>query len=320
MSRKKIGLLSALVMSMLSIVGLSAPAQATAPAPIALWAIGLNSPNVLFSVKPVTGAASAIGTGTGIAPGADAAVDPASGLLYVLEYGCDLLTLDVTTGIAAPTGHNLTTVIAGQRTYCDAMTIGRDGVGYVSVHNVNGEPYFLSFSPSTGVTARVGPMMSAYYDWLAFDPSSGVLFGQNDDSGDLYSMDPASGIESRVGPLSTPSYSVVIAAGGTFYAQERNSLAAGDITSWSSSTVGSFGDPLNSVGDGSVLLFTTTNLYEVIPVVDPVAPPAVMPSLATTGIDARGPLVLASGALALLFAGVGALFIRRRKSVARISS
>jgi hypothetical protein len=315
---KKIGLLSALVIVALSIAGVSAPAQATPRTPLALWAMGLNSPNVLFSVNPATGAATAVGTGTGISQGMGAAVDLTTGLVYVMNYGCDLFTIDVATGIATSTGHNLSTVIAGQRTYCDAMTIGRDGVGYVSAHNVNGEPYFLSFNPSTGVTTQVGPMMNAYYDWLAFDPSSGFLYGQNDDSGDLYSMDPASGIETRVGlfsasdPFNPWSHGVVIVGDGTFFAQERNSLAAGDTTSWTGATIGSYGDPLNSVGDGSLLLFTTTDLYVVDPIVDPVSDPVVVSALASTGLDARGLFTLAGIALALLFSGAGAFFMRQR--------
>jgi hypothetical protein len=244
-----------------------------------------------------------------------AALDPTSGLLYVIDVACGLHTVETAGGTGASTGHTLNATIAGQPIVrCDAMAIGANGVGYASVQiDSTYESYFVTFDPATGATTPVGPIMSAYYDWMAIDPVTGTLYGQNDISGDVYSMDPESGIETNISAFDTYSYGLVIANDGTFYSNTWSALATGTISPWTGTSVGPFGGTLAS---GSNAFFTSTNFFPT-PTTDPTDPADPTAALASTGPDAGVTLLLSiSSMIALLAAGALLVAARQRKAVA----
>jgi hypothetical protein len=255
--------ITVLAASVLSLAGVATAAHAD-PAPLTLYTIA-NAGGALYSIDQATGAASPVGSGTGIPGPAGAALDPISKTMYVLSENCDLYTLDMTSGIGATTGFTVAATIAAQPiNHCTAMTIGTTGTAYASVQTaVNNDSYFVTLDLATGVTTQVGPQLNAYYDWISINPIDSVLYGQNDDSGQIYSVNATTGVETPLTGTawSDYGYGFVIGADGMFYLNRWNDLASGSLPTWSSSTVGSFGDPLNSEGNGSMILFTTTDVF-----------------------------------------------------------
>jgi len=284
-------------------------AQALAPADISLWAISTAAPGILYSIDASDGTATAVGRGTGIASAVAGALDPTSDTLYVINRACQLYSVDTANGTATSTGHTLGGAIAGQPIYsCDSMTIAADGSGYVNVQTaVNYDSYFATFDLASGVTTPVGPKMNAYYDWMAIDPATGVLYGQNDNSGDLYSMDTTSGVETRISTFAPYSYNMIIAGDGTFYSNTWSDLAYGTFSARTGSTVGTYSGPLGV--DGTNALFTTTNVFLNV---DPSLYES-RASLAKTGTDATSTLLLGGAGLVTLLIGAAALVISRRR-------
>jgi hypothetical protein len=124
----------------------------------------------------------------------------------------------------------------------------------------NSDSYFVSFNPQTGATTPVGPMMNDYYDWMAFDPTTLTLYGQNDISGDVYSMDTSTGIETHVSPFSPYSYNLVIFGDGSFLSNDYSDLVSGSISTWSGSVVGPYTSP-DLVSNGTNTFFTSTDVF-----------------------------------------------------------
>lgn len=257
MSRALTAVVGAAILTPL-ILGGGMSASAVPLSTLNLWAI--SSTGTLYSIDPVSAAATQVGVGTGVPNPQAAALNPATGDVVVLDASCDLYSLDVTTGLATRLPFAITGTINNLPiNRCDTMTISGEGVGYASVEAGQGSPFFVSFDPLTGTTTPLGPQMLAYYDWMAFDPASGNLYGQNDNTGDVYQMDPLTGVETFVSAFAPYSYSMIIADGGDFFANTYNDLAQGNISNWSGSVIAPFGAPVGSVGTNA--MFTTTDVF-----------------------------------------------------------
>jgi hypothetical protein len=176
-----------------ALLGAASPAHATSQ--ISLWMIG-DSDGKLYSVDPTSGATTAVGAGVGVSNIMSVALNPKTGLTYLVDDTCNLYTLNMTSGAGVTTGHAITASFNGHPiTHCDSMTIDGHGVGHFSgeTANPNHGTYYGHFTPSTG-TATVLSATANYYDWMAFDPRDGKLYAQNDDD-PIYQVNPSTGTE-----------------------------------------------------------------------------------------------------------------------------
>lgn len=277
MSNKRVvGSLSAVGIVAALVMGGSISAQALPASSLSLWAISGAAPYLLYSIDPTTAAVTPVGTGTGIASATAAAFDPSTGDIVVIDLNCDLYLLDVSTGVATAHGSIGVPPIAGYPVqYCPSMTIGADGTGYASVvtSSPTTDPYFVTFDPTTGIGTELGPQMGSYFDWMAFDPSNGVLYGQHDNDGNLYSMDTTTGVETFVSAFSPYSYNVIIAGDGNFLANDYYDLVSGTTSNWTGTVVAPFGTPVGPSlgGEGTNAFFTTSNIF----------PPTILPATQT---------------------------------------
>lgn len=156
--------------------------------------------NVLLSIDPLTGSATAIGDITGYDTINGLAYDPNSDTLYAVNSGLNvqdpdgdvLLTLDPLT--AAPTliGQLETSLVNG-------LTFDPNTNTLYGVESVNDS--LLTIDTTSGLATPVGDTGFEAVNGLTFDPNTGTLYGVDNSADVLITIDPNTGGGTEVGPL-----------------------------------------------------------------------------------------------------------------------
>jgi hypothetical protein len=209
-----------------------------------------------------------------------------------------LVTIDLASGVSTPVGQF---TLSGAPTYVAAIAISLDGIGYAIGNNV-----MYSVNLATAELTVVGA--STNMDGLAFDPSTGLLYGLQN-TGNLYLMDTTTGgllLLGYVGQGAT--YSMTIDSAGVLWYHNDTWLGGDDYEA------GLWSVPIDDLAGGPEFA-GTVSVGEGNPYVEGLFltwPPP--PALAATGsTDAASAPIALTGAAALLLAGVAAIVIRRTR-------
>ena len=262
---KKLMAVTSIALGLAVAAGAALPASATTT--INLWAIDANN-GQLYSIDPATGASTLAGSGVGVGGVIGAARDPKSDSTYLLTSGCELFTIDLDSastnyGLATATGVTLSgnNENGDAIDYCDSFTIDKNGLGHLSAQASSDSysAWYGTFSLTTGVISSKGGVYHNYFDWMAFNPKTGVLYGQDDSSSELYTVNLTTGVETSLGVQLAPyAYSVVFDSTGAWYANDWNDLWQSTSTEWVGTDLGSFG-----ISNGTNAMFTSSNVFPV---------------------------------------------------------
>jgi hypothetical protein len=278
----------------------AAPANAGPTPSIALWVI--DTSGQMYSVNSTTGTATAVGSNSGVADTMAAALDPTSGRIIVITESCHLYSANTATGAVTDLAVTVTPSSGPAITYCTSMSIDGDGLGWASVTLAGNTDHLASFNLTTGVASVRTVALNDYYDAMFFDPTNGNLYGQNDSTETIFSVDKTTGADTNTGTTTSPySYNIVMDNQGNYWANSWDSLYKGTAGQWSS---GALVGPYTATSNVNCL-FTSTNFW-------PVAAPTT-PGLANTGTNLMPEIAAAS---ILLITGLALAFgaKRRRKA------
>jgi hypothetical protein len=161
----------------------------------------------------------------------------ASELVYFRENGAggstrELYTLDTTTNIST-----LRVTLSGTQRFFTFDARPSDGVVFAA--DIGGMLYTLDID--TGVPTPIGPMGLPNVVTLAFDPTSGILYGLcRTGPGTLYTIDPATAVCTLVGPTSnSTNYGLSCSATGQLFAtSSTGSLSMLDKLTGAPTTIG----------------------------------------------------------------------------------
>ncbi|MGE0002637.1 MAG: PEP-CTERM sorting domain-containing protein [Fimbriimonadaceae bacterium] len=150
-----------------------------------------------FSVDPVTGAATQIGTltGGGFGIAAGLGYDPGSGTMYSADSSVDsLYTMDINTGA-------MTLIGAFNRPGIDPVMHG------LEFNTTNGKLYGLDFRDkglveidvNTGQATLIGITAATSFASLAWDANAGIMYMGDAGTDSLYTVDLATGASTLIG-------------------------------------------------------------------------------------------------------------------------
>lgn len=288
-------------------VGLLAASAVSVPAPPAeasatpvLWGVDWGT-SMLYSIDPATGLATEVPRTAPNGPNAASivavALDPSSGAVVALTDDCALATVDVATGAIDLSGTSLSesgNALPG----CTAFTIDGSGTGWLSYGAYN-DAWLGRVDPASGTVTALPNRPPTYFDSLWFDPSSGELFGVDDNSGNVIRSDLVTGEQTDLGTTLSPfAYGVVVDDSGSYWANDWSTgVYRGASSDWQSGTLIGTGYGLPSANVSA--MFTTTNYWPSASTT--VTPP---PGLASTGFDGSRASMGAVAAVAALVVGV----------------
>jgi hypothetical protein len=176
---------------------------------------GLGSLSRLYTINPVTGAATPVGTGFGVLlSGGTFGVDNGpSGLRVVSGLGQSLL-VDRTTGLAS-VEPSLSYVSGGAAPRVDALAFdSATGRWYAgdTLQNI-----LTSFDPATGQLTPIGAagIDIARYNGLDISPFTSTMYldspaASSDPQANLYVISPATGMAILVGQIGSPGDNILV--------------------------------------------------------------------------------------------------------------
>lgn len=211
-----------------------------------LYGIDFGGP--LYTIDESSGAVTLIGDGPESSV-AGLEYDPSTATLYAVGYTDDasLWSLDPETGVATAVGSTGVGWVTG---------LAMDGAGTLyGVHDGAASSTLVTLSKKTGTATTVAPVVDVDTDdtirigALAFDPTSGVLYGGGYD-GNVWTIDPATGSAILVGSAGVPDgqlYGFAFSSDGTLFASDFGSLYTIDLATGAATQVGPHGDIENGV-------------------------------------------------------------------------
>lgn len=159
---------------------------------------GTPASNMLYTVNPATGAATAVAPVTpGIGVEGDIAFDSTTGILYAVNGGGSLYTVNLSNG--------LFTLIGNVPGALDLSAMAFDAAGNLYVVDTAAVKLIKVDKSTAAVLGSVilNPPPNGGVAGLAFDPGSGVLYfaSGSGTTDNLYTVNPTTGATTLVGPL-----------------------------------------------------------------------------------------------------------------------
>lgn len=162
--------------------------------------IAVDSSRALFSIDPLTGAKTQIGTvSANASTTAGLAYDPFTNTVYLTSTGNDsVYTLDIATGNATLIGPYGNSALVMHGLEFDTSTNTLYGV---SSHD-NG---LYIIDKTTGVATLVGTSGLTSFTNLGYDMLTDTMYATNSGTDSFYTMDRATGAATLIGPLNGPT-------------------------------------------------------------------------------------------------------------------
>jgi len=160
---------------------------------------GTPASNMLYTVNPATGAATAVAPANpGIGVEGDMAFDYTTGILYAINGGGSLYTVNTSNGLFSLIGN-----VPGA---LDLSAMAFDAAGNLYAVDTAATKLIRIDKTTAAVlgSASLNPPPNGGVAGLAFDPGSGVLYfaSGSGTTDNLYTVNPTSGAMTLVGPLS----------------------------------------------------------------------------------------------------------------------
>lgn len=142
--------------------------------------IGIIDPVTGLEISPIPNLAYFPSTpGDGISNVSGLAFNPVNGSLYAMNYDCEVIIIDIETGLSTPAA---TDFYNGNGSECEGLAINADGVLFAGTHTDSDPAEIIYFDTdewySVDSTQTFGSI-----GWLAFEPNSNTIYLGGDDSG-----------------------------------------------------------------------------------------------------------------------------------------
>ena len=119
--------------------------------------------------------------GDGISNVSGLAFNPVNGDLYAMNYDCEVIIIDIETGVSTPAAADF---YNGNGTECEGLAINADGVFFAGTHADSSPAEIIYFDTDEWYSADSAQTFDTI-GWLAFEPNSNSLYLGVDDSGTL---------------------------------------------------------------------------------------------------------------------------------------
>ena len=166
---------------------------------VSLGGIGSPASGMLFQVNPTTGAATFVANLTQyINVEGDIAFDPTTGILYAVDGGGPMFTIDTSTGVCTSLGSLPADLPGG----CDYSACAFDSSGQMYVWSQFGSVLRKVDKTNAAIqgTVPLAPFPGGAVGGMSFDPGTGRLFlGGNPSGGLLTSVSTTTGVVTPIG-------------------------------------------------------------------------------------------------------------------------